>query len=118
MPYREIDDAVKIQALALVYAGHPAKEVTEITGISISQIYKLRSRAEEMGYNYQQDKKLKLEYVLDRPRSGRPRIHNKETKAKVEMLLEPKTEAQAQAEAEAGAETKAETKAEIEAGVL
>jgi transposase len=87
MPYREIDSATKIQALTLVYTGYSIKKISQITGISISQIYKLRNQAEERGYNYLQNKRLKLEYILDKPHSGRPKTYTEDTEAKLVSII-------------------------------
>ena len=87
MSYREIDSATKIQALTLVYTGYSIKKISQITGISISQIYKLRNQAEERGYNYLQDKKFKLEYVLDKPYLGRPKTYIEDTEAKLVSII-------------------------------
>ena len=66
------DDGVRLQALALVEFGIAPKEVEAITGIHRSTISRLRKKARQRGYDPGVSKALKLEYVTDAPRSGRP----------------------------------------------
>lgn len=87
MPDRILDDGTKIQALTLSYAGVPVIEISKITGISRSQIYKLRTKAEERGYNAIVNPILRLEHVVDAPRSGRPKEMTEEKTAELVSLV-------------------------------
>lgn len=73
MVYKKHNVGTRVQALALVEYGIPVDKVTAWTGLSRSTIYELKAKAKERGYNPQIDKTLKIEYVVDAPRSGRPR---------------------------------------------
>ena len=77
------DVGTRMQALALLENGVLVKTIQEITGITQSAIYWLRTNAKQRGYNPQQSKKLILAYIEDVPRSGRPTKATLEVKAKV-----------------------------------
>ena len=71
-PATQHDDAAKIQALALVYWGISTTEASQVTGISTSQINRLRKKAESRGYDPKCDnKRLKLEHVADAVGGGK-----------------------------------------------
>ena len=66
------DVGTRLQALALVEHGVQPKDVEKKTGISVSQISRLRKKARERGFQPEQSSVLRLELVIDAPRSGRP----------------------------------------------
>jgi transposase len=78
MPTQKHDPAVRIQALALVEEGITVKRVMEVTGLSRRTIFNLKKRARERGYDPAQSRTLKMEYVEDAPRSGRPKVITEE----------------------------------------
>ena len=68
------DPGTRLQALALIEAGIASKIMTAITEISRQTIKRLQNQARTRGYNPESSKQLLLSYVVDAPRSGRPRI--------------------------------------------
>lgn len=89
MPNVFIDEGTKIQALALAYAGHPHREIAHITGMNVSTIKRLMIKAESRGYDPTINPALKIEHVVDSPRSGRPRVGGKKAAAQVSVQSEP-----------------------------
>ena len=70
--------AQRIQALALVEHGIAAKIVQEVTGVSTRSISALKIKARQRGYDPVVSRVLKVEYIEDAPRSGRPkRLHRR-----------------------------------------
>lgn len=61
-----------MQALALVEYGIPPGHASHTTKISVKTIQRLRRQARARGYDPAVSSVLKLEYVEDAPRSGRP----------------------------------------------
>ena len=78
MGLKQHDIAVRIQALALAEEGITVERIIEITGLSRRTIFNLKKRARERGYNPAQSRALKMEYVEDAPRSGRPKVTTEE----------------------------------------
>jgi len=78
MPFKQHDVAVHIQALALVEEGISVNRVMQITGLARRTIFDLKKRARERGYNPTLSRALKMEYVEDAPRSGRPKVVTEE----------------------------------------
>ncbi len=79
MPNRSIPLCVKVQALTLTeLAGFSNLQAAEALqkGISERQIARIRSTAIERGWNPQTNPCLAEEYLVDKPRSGRPKKHN------------------------------------------
>jgi transposase len=74
MSLKQHDIAVRIQALALAEEGIKVARITEITGLSRRTIFYLKKRARDRGYDPARSRVLKMEYVEDAPRSGRPRV--------------------------------------------
>jgi transposase len=72
-PRVQHDLGTRIQALTLLEAATGVPRITQLTGISKSAIYRLRSTAILRGYDPTQSTKLLLAYVEDVPRSGRPK---------------------------------------------
>ncbi|RFU29456.1 hypothetical protein B7463_g6902, partial [Scytalidium lignicola] len=71
------DLGTRVQALALLEASVPQPEITAITGIAKSSLYSLRRNAINRGYDPKVDRRILLKYVIDGPRSGRPRKYPK-----------------------------------------
>ncbi|KAH8821830.1 hypothetical protein F5884DRAFT_769175 [Xylogone sp. PMI_703] len=71
------DLGTRVQALALLEASVPQPEITAITGIAKSSLYSLRRNAINRGYDPKVDRRILLKYVVDGPRSGRPRKYPK-----------------------------------------
>ncbi len=67
------DPGTRLQALALAEAGIPLPIIQAVTKLSRQSIYRLKRQARERGFDPAVSLQLKLEYVADRPRSGRPR---------------------------------------------
>ena len=72
MPNREIDDGIKIQALSYLSTGLKAPQVSSLCKISVSQLYRLKNKAIERGWEGSQESPILLAYVQDAPRPGRP----------------------------------------------
>ena len=62
----------KLQALSLIEHGIAAKVVQAVTGVSTQSISYLKRKARDRGYDPTISRILKVEYVQDAPRSGRP----------------------------------------------
>ena len=86
MVYKRHDIATRIQALALFEAGIPIPRITEFTGIPKRTIYDLQAKAKARGYNPKVSKLLKIEYVEDGARSGRPRNISREQEGAQEPI--------------------------------
>lgn len=67
-----------MQALALVEHGVPPGQASHTTKISVKTIQRLRRQARARGFDPAVSSILKLEYVEDAPRSGRPPKLNSE----------------------------------------
>ena len=65
--------AQRIQALALVEHGIEAKIVQEVTGVSTRSISALKIKARQREFDPVVSRVLKVEYIEDAPRSGRPK---------------------------------------------
>ena len=65
--------AQRIQALALVEHGIAAKIVQAMTGVSTRSISALKTKARQRDYDPAVSPVLKVEYMEDAPRSGRPK---------------------------------------------
>jgi hypothetical protein len=64
--------ALRVQALTLLSIGWPTERVEAATGIKTSSLRALRKKAHQRGYDPMKDPRIKLEYVEDGKRSGRP----------------------------------------------
>jgi hypothetical protein len=73
MGNKTTDLGQRIQALALLEAKVPVKQISTLSGLSRSQIFNIRQKAVARGYDPNTSPHLKIEYVTDAPRSGRPR---------------------------------------------
>ena len=72
MPNRPIDDGIKIQALSYLSVGLKVPEVSSVVNISESQLYRLKKKAIERGWEGTKASSILLTYVQDAPRPGRP----------------------------------------------
>lgn len=67
---------VRAQALTLACFTHLSyEEIGRITGISKSNVYNIVKSAKARGFDPVTNPRIIDEYVVDRPRSGRPRKH-------------------------------------------
>ena len=73
MVYKKHNIGTNIQALALAEAGTPVQLVSQTTGLAPRTIYHLRVKARARGFDPQVSPMLKLEYVEDGDKSGRPK---------------------------------------------
>ena len=73
MVYQKHDIGARIQALSLLEVGTPISLITEITGISQRSVYHLKVKAKQRGYDPKVSRVIKVEYVEDGARSGRPK---------------------------------------------
>ncbi|RYC54361.1 hypothetical protein CHU98_g11851 [Xylaria longipes] len=76
------EPATRAQALALKISGHLNKEIQRITGITISSINRILSRAIERGLDLNKPVILDI-HVADAPRSGRPSKQTEEVQNQV-----------------------------------
>ena len=51
--------------------------IKAITQLSSQSVYRLKRQARERGYNPDVSRQLKLAYVVDKPRAGRPRKYGR-----------------------------------------
>lgn len=64
---------LRIQALALMTAGHEMRSIEQTLKISIRTLQSIRKKALDRGFNPQTDPRIRREYVEDGKRSGRPK---------------------------------------------
>ena len=68
------DPGLRMQPLAMIEFGIPVQKAAEITGMTISTIYRIRNKAVERGYDRDKSRQLFLRYVVDsKTKGGRPR---------------------------------------------
>jgi transposase len=67
-----LDPGVRIQALTLLQLGYTPEWVHDYLGVGISSIYRFARIAKGRGYDLRIHRLIKLEYVADAPRGGRP----------------------------------------------
>jgi transposase len=65
--------SVRAQVVACRVAGLTNKQIVDMTGVSTRQIQLWYSNALKRGYDPSVSKILKDEYLVDAPRSGRPK---------------------------------------------
>ena len=70
---KNIDAGTRLQALALAEHGVPRHIITSLTSVTSPTIGRYQRQARERGYNPDVSHALLLSYVIDKPRSGRPR---------------------------------------------
>jgi transposase len=73
-PHLKHSIGARIQAVSFLELNIPHFEITAKTGISKSQIYKLRDKAISRGWDPKVSGIVEVEHVEDTPRSGRPKI--------------------------------------------
>ena len=88
MPNREIDDGIKIQALSYLSIGLKVPEVSSLCTISVSQLYRLKNKAIQRGWEGTRASPIFLTYVQDAPRPGRPTICIPESLTAIEEYVE------------------------------
>jgi hypothetical protein len=66
--------AQRIQAMALAEAGIEKKIAAASAGMTVSSVYRVIKKAKDRGYNKNESSVMKMEYVVDKPRSGRPEV--------------------------------------------
>jgi len=64
----------RIQAITLLEIGIPHWDIKAKTGISKSQVYRLRNKAINRGWDPKISSIVEVHHVDDTPRSGRPQI--------------------------------------------
>lgn len=69
-----IDVGVRVQALALLEVGYTPAQIEVFIGVKKSAVHRFRRIAIERGYKPEESKKILLEYLVDAPRSGRPKV--------------------------------------------
>lgn len=70
---KNIDAGTRLQALALAEHGVPRNIITSLTSVTSPTIGRYQRQARDRGYNPEISHALLLSYVVDKPRSGRPR---------------------------------------------
>ena len=75
--------AERIQALALVEYGASAKDASRITGVSRRRIQDIQRQARARGYDPDVSQVIRMEYVQDKERPGRPKKLSAEQQAYV-----------------------------------
>ena len=80
--------ADRVQALTLAEEGKPYAEISGITGISKSQITRLRKKARERGFDPSVSKQITMEHVQDAPRTGRPEVIDEEKEKKMLEIVQ------------------------------
>ena len=75
--------ADRVQALTLAEEGKRYAEISSITGMSSSQITRLRRKARERGFDPSVSKQITVDHVQDAPRSGRPEVIDEEKEKKM-----------------------------------
>lgn len=73
-----LDLGQRLQALSLVEHGLSPKEASKASGVSPQTISRLRKQARERGFDPSVSSILKIEYVEDVKRSGRPTVRTPE----------------------------------------
>lgn len=64
----------RIQALSLAAWGIPSKDIAAYLGLPQRTVQDIYNRAKARGFDPTQDPRIKMEFVEDAKRSGRPRI--------------------------------------------
>ncbi len=64
--------AQRIQAISIAEAGIDKKIAAASAGMTLSSVYRIIKKAKDRGYNKDESTIMKMEYVVDDPRSGRP----------------------------------------------
>lgn len=70
---KNIDAGTRLQALALAEHGVPRHIITSLTSVTSPTIGRYQRQARDRGYNPDISHALLLSYVVDKPRSGRPK---------------------------------------------
>ena len=75
--------AQRIQVMTLAEAGIEKKIAAASAGITVSSVYRVIKRAKDRGYNKNESSIMKMKYVVDEPRSERPRKANAEKEVEI-----------------------------------
>ncbi|KAE8349072.1 hypothetical protein BDV28DRAFT_141992 [Aspergillus coremiiformis] len=69
---------IRIQVLTLTAWGIPTKEIAVFLELPLRTVHDIISRAKARGFDPVQHKRVKMEFVEDAKRSGRPKEKTKE----------------------------------------
>lgn len=72
------DIVQRTQALTLLQAGRTTKEASVLSGIPVRSISRIQQKAYERGYDPRISTILRLKYIEDGARSGRPKTASSE----------------------------------------
>ncbi len=75
--------AQRIQVMTLAEAGIEKKIAAASAGMTVSSIYRVIKKAKDREYNKNESSIMKMKYVVDEPRSDRPRKANAEKEAEI-----------------------------------
>lgn len=78
----------RVQALAYLQAGWQQKDVANAVGLTQPAISRLAAKAKERGWNPDVKPIIELEWVVDKPRSGRPHALSPQKEAQVIETVE------------------------------
>ena len=81
------DVVQRVQVLTLLEAGVPVDEIVKKTAVPRSSIYRLRRTARQRGWNPEVSPQIKMEYVEDAHRPGRPKVMTNEHEEEVVALV-------------------------------
>ncbi len=70
----------RIQAISIAETGIDKKIAAASAGMTLSSVYRVIKKAKDRGYNKDESTIMKMKYVVDDPRSGRPlKVTSKKT---------------------------------------
>jgi transposase len=75
--------AQRIQVMTLAEAGIEKKIAAASAGMTVSSVYRVMIKAKDREYNKNESSIMKMKYVVDEPRSERPRKANAEKEAEI-----------------------------------
>jgi hypothetical protein len=75
----------------MLYERQPWPKIKDITSISQSKVYSLAAVAKERGWKPDIDMILKVEHVLNAPRSSKPRVSNEVIACVLKLMLQNST---------------------------
>ncbi len=75
--------AQRIQVMTLAEAGIEKKIAAASAGMTVSSVYRVIKKAKDREYNKNESSIMKMKYVVDEPRSDRPRKANAEKEAEI-----------------------------------
>ena len=104
MGHKHYDIATRAQALALVEYGVPTKLVSELTGMFIRSINRLKQTAQQRGFDSEKSGAILSDYVADAPCSGHPKKITEEKEQEVISRVRKDCYGREMSTAELGAE--------------